>query len=69
MPVTEIIPCFVFGRELYLANVTLGNYCSVDLVYPANPAIESEKENGDCHPGAACFQKGEKLCSRQLPFL
>lgn len=37
---------FLFdGSELSTENVTFGNYCNVDLVYPRNPALNRKRRN------------------------
>lgn len=56
-------------EELYLANVTLGNYCSVDLVYPANPALNQKKRTETVTQAQLAFQKGEKLCADNCRFV
>ena len=33
------------SRRIYTENITYGNYCNVDLVYPRNPSLNREKRN------------------------
>ena len=47
---------FRFNRSgaLTVKNITIGNYCSVDLDYPLMSELNCGKENRDNHTGTAC---------------
>ncbi len=56
-------------EELLLANLTLGNYCCVDLVYPLNPALNQAKRTEAITQAQLAFQEGEKLCADNCRFV
>lgn len=56
-------------EELFLANLTLGNYCCIDLVYPTNPALNQQKRTESVTQAQLAFQEGEKLCADNCRFV
>jgi len=56
-------------QELTVSNLTLGNYCSVDLVYPLNPSLNRVKRTETITQAQLAFQKGEKLYAENCRFV
>ena len=55
--------------ELWVSNLTLGNYCSVDLVYPLDPALNYPKRTGTITQAQLAVQQGEKLYAKNCMFV
>lgn len=55
--------------ELHVSNITLGNYCSVDLVYPRNPALNYPKRTETITQAQLAFQEGEKFYAKNCRFI
>lgn len=56
-------------EELTVSNLTLGNYCSVDLVYPRDPARNFPRRTEAVTQAQLAIQQGEKLCARNCRFV
>lgn len=56
-------------EELYVSNITLGNYCSVDLVYPMNPMLNCPKRTETITQAQLAFQQGDKLYAKNCRFI
>ena len=56
-------------EELYVSNITMGNYCSVDLVYPGNPALNYPKRTETITQAQLAFQQGDKLYAKNCRFI
>lgn len=56
-------------EELSVSNLTLGNYCCVDLVYPPDPSLNQAKRTETITQAQLAFQEGEKLCARNCRFV
>lgn len=56
-------------EELWVSGLTLGNYCSVDLVYPLNPARNYPKRTGTITQAQLAVQQGEKLYAKNCRFV
>lgn len=56
-------------EELWVSNLTLGNYCSVDLVYPLNPALNYPKRTETVTQAQLAVQQGQKLYAKNCRFV
>ena len=56
-------------EELHVSNITLGNYCSVDLVYPKNPTLNHPKRTETITQAQLAFQQGDKLYAKNCRFI
>lgn len=56
-------------EELSISNLTIGNYCSVDLVYPLNPALNYPKRTETITQAQLAMQQGEKLHAQNCRFV
>lgn len=56
-------------EELNVSNITIGNYCSVDLVYPLNPALNHPKRTETITQAQLAFQQGDKLYAKNCRFI
>ena len=56
-------------RHLELANLTMGNYCSVDLEYPSCPALSHKRRTGVITQAQLAKQSGDKLLARNCSFV
>lgn len=56
-------------EELSVSNLTLGNYCSVDLVYPLNPALNYPRRTEAITQAQLAIQQGEKLYAKNCRFV
>ena len=56
-------------EELNVFNITIGNYCSVDLVYPLNPALNYPKRTETITQAQLAFQQGDKLYAKNCRFI
>lgn len=50
-----------YCKTLDLRNITMGNYCNVDLDYKANPALSRPKRSSAITQAQLAFMKGERL--------
>ena len=50
-----------YCTTLDLKNITMGNYCNVDLDYKANPALSRPKRNSAITQAQLALMKGERL--------
>ncbi len=56
-------------EELCVSGITLGNYCSVDLVYPLDPSLNYPKRTDTITQAQLAIQQGEKLYARDCRFV
>lgn len=56
-------------EELNISNITIGNYCSVDLVYPLNPELNYPKRTETITQAQLVFQQGDKLYTKNCRFI
>ena len=56
-------------QELNVSNITMGNYCSVDLVYPVDPAKNYPKRTETVTQAQLAFQQGDKLYAKNCRFI
>lgn len=57
------------GRGLWVQNITLGNYCNVDLEYPWNPALSRPRRSGTITQAQLADFRGEKLWAENCRFV
>lgn len=59
----------VRGDGLTLKNVTFGDYCNVDLVYPLNPDLNVAKRTDNITQGQIASYSGDKLYAENCNFI
>ncbi len=50
-------------------NITFGNYCNIDLVYPPNPKLNKEKRGSAIVQAQLIFSNGDKVVARNTRFI
>ncbi|MEN3323161.1 hypothetical protein VP395_05445 [Mariniflexile soesokkakense] len=50
-------------------NITFGNYCNIDLVYPLNPELNREKRGSAIVQAQLIFSNGDKVLARNTRFI
>ena len=55
--------------SLSVKNLTMGNYCNVDLVYPRNPQLNRLKRNEAITQAHVGYVHGDSLVARQVRFI
>ncbi|WP_281228875.1 hypothetical protein [Flavobacterium aquiphilum] len=50
-------------------NLTFGNYCNIDLVYPLNPKLNRVKRSSAIVQGQLAFSNGDKVFARNVRFV
>lgn len=59
----------VRGDGLELRNVTFGDYCNVDLVYPLDPSLNMPKRTDNVTQGQIASYNGDKLYAENCNFI
>lgn len=59
----------VTGDGLTLRNVTFGDYCNVDLVYPLDPSLNVPKRTDNVTQGQIASYNGDKLYAENCNFI
>ena len=54
---------------LRVENVTMGNYCNVDLVYPLNPALNRPKRSDAITQAHVGYVHGKSLVAKRVRFI
>ncbi|MFV0364983.1 MAG: hypothetical protein ACK5JS_00555 [Mangrovibacterium sp.] len=57
------------GNGLHFENITFGNYCNIDLVYPKNPALNRAKRASAIVQAQLAFSNGDKVLARNCNFV
>ncbi|MFD0990078.1 hypothetical protein ACFQ1R_08220 [Mariniflexile jejuense] len=57
------------GDGTYAENITFGNYCNIDLIYPLNPKLNREKRGSAIVQGQLIFSNGDKVVARNTRFM
>lgn len=58
------------GKSLHTENITFGNYCNIDLVYPLDPSFNRQKRNEAIVQAQLGFCEGtDRLFARNCRFL
>lgn len=56
-------------RDLELKNLTIGNYCSVDLIYPKNSRLSRKRRTDTITQAQLGWQRGDKLWASNCNFI
>ena len=56
-------------KTLQVENLTMGNYCNVDLVYPKNPRLNRPKRSDAITQAHVGYVHGDSLVARQVRFI
>lgn len=57
------------GNGIASENLTFGNYCNIDLVYPLNPELNRKKRGSAIVQGQLIFSNGDKVVARNTRFI
>ncbi|WNH09154.1 hypothetical protein [Thalassobellus suaedae] len=57
------------GDGICSENITFGNYCNIDLVYPLNPELNREKRGSAIVQAQLIFSNGDKVVARNSHFI
>jgi hypothetical protein len=57
------------GEGISAENITFGNYCNIDLIYPLNPKLNREKRSAAIVQGQLIFSNGDKVFARNTRFM
>ncbi|MFI1744259.1 hypothetical protein [Thalassobellus sediminis] len=57
------------GDGVYAENITFGNYCNIDLVYPLNPKLNRKKRGSAIVQAQLIFSNGDKVVARNTHFI
>ncbi|POY38734.1 hypothetical protein C3L50_11375 [Flavobacterium alvei] len=57
------------GEGISSENITFGNYCNIDLIYPLNPKLNREKRSSAIVQGQLIFSNGDKVFARNTCFV
>jgi hypothetical protein len=57
------------GEGTSAENITFGNYCNIDLVFPLNPKLNREKRSTAIVQGQLIFANGDKVFARNVRFV
>lgn len=57
------------GDGTHAENLTFGNYCNIDLVYPLNPKLNREKRGSAIVQAQLVFSNGDKIVARNTHFI
>lgn len=60
---------FINGKEPQTENLTMGNYCCVDLEYPLKPELSREKRTSTITQSQLCLTNGEKIVAKNCNFI
>lgn len=57
------------GNGLQIRNLTMGNYCNVDLEYPLNPSLNRPRRVKAFTQAQLAFASGDKIVARNVRFI
>ena len=57
------------GEDIELENLTLGNYCNVDLEYPLNPALNRKRRADAIVQAQLAICEGDRVAARNCRFI
>ncbi|GHT60409.1 hypothetical protein AGMMS50239_09320 [Bacteroidia bacterium] len=57
------------GDDLTVENLTMGNYCNVDLEYPLMPELNRPKRSSTIVQAQLAFCRGDRIMARNVRFL
>lgn len=58
-----------WGDGLFVKNLTLGNYCNVDLDYPLEPALGRPRKNSAVTQAHIAYCHGDKVWAQNVRFI
>ena len=58
-----------YGDDLVVKDLTMGNYCNIDLVYPRNPAFNRAKRNSAITQAQLAFCHGDRIYVENVHFM
>ncbi len=58
-----------YGNDLVVRNLTMGNYCNIDLEYPLNPALNRPKRNSAITQAQLAFCHGDRVLAENVRFV
>ena len=58
-----------YGDGLQISNMTLGNFCNVDLEYPLKPELNIEKRSAAITQAHIAYSHGDKVVARNVRFI
>ena len=56
-------------KNMYVENMTMGNYCNVDLVYPLNPRLNRPKRSDAITQAHVGYVHGDSLIAHRVRFI
>ncbi len=56
-------------KTLNVENITMGNYCNVDLVYPRNPRFNRSKRSDAITQAHVAYVHGDSLSAKKVRFI
>ncbi len=57
-----------YGNDLVVKDLTMGNYCNIDLVYPRNPELGRAKRNSAVTQAQLAFCHGDRIYAENVRF-
>lgn len=57
-----------YGDDLVVKDLTMGNYCNIDLVYPRNPELNRAKRNPAITQAQLAFSHGDRVYAENVRF-
>lgn len=57
-----------YGDDLVVKDLTMGNYCNIDLVYPRNPQLNRAKRNPAITQAQLAFSHGDRVYAENVRF-
>ena len=58
-----------WGDGLFVKNLTMGNYCNVDLEYPLNPLLNRPKRMSAITQAHVAYAHGDKIVAENVRFI
>ena len=58
-----------YGDGLEVSNLTMGNFCNVDLEYPLNPKLERKKRSSAITQAHVAYCHGDRVIARNVRFI
>lgn len=58
-----------YGDDLVVKDLTMGNYCNIDLVYPRNPELSRTKRNSAITQAQLAFCHGDRIYVENVHFM
>jgi len=57
-----------YGNDLVVKDLTMGNYCNIDLVYPRNPELGRARRNSAITQAQLAFCHGDRIYAENVRF-